>query len=357
MVDGIENLTIAEIDLNNPNQGNNQQNPEPIDPTKQKGPEGPTAFDESNWLKENFGEGITKDVIKERLNNQSAPVDPELLTIAENIKKEPNVKALVNYIAGGGRDIPFFHDLINTDVAAMSSFDKVLKQAILNNKDKSLTPQVIESALRSKYNMLEDPRNSGLGREYSDIEKNEGLFRLSQDATAAEEFIVNLQNSAKLTAPEQKQQQMAVTETERIKLWEPEFGKGMGKITVPNKVTIGDVTLEEAFEYELSAEEQQQYNDLFKQNVKSYQGLELNEKNLATLRGFTNKIFAGALMEKITSLAYSRGAVSGAKALAAKYGGIDLGKENSNQPDKGGEKQVVIQDVNTGNGGNSQNYW
>lgn len=352
----IENLEVKEIDLNSQQPGNNGTNNPPNPPDPNKGPEAQT-FDENKWITENFGEGITKDVLKERLSAPKVDLDPETLSIAENLKKEPNTKALLNYIAGGGRDIPFFHDLINTDVAALSSFDKVLKQAILTNKDKSLTPQVIESALRSKYNMLENPRESALGREYNDVEKNEGLFKLSQDATAAEEFIVKLQNEARLSEPQKQELKTAETESARLKTWEPEFSKGMGKISIPNKVTVGDLTIDQPFDYELSPEEQQQYSQLFKQTVTNYKGVELNEKNLTALRNYTNQMFAGALMNKLTAMAFSDGAKAGAKALAAKHGGIELGKDFDKKPDGNVQNKVVVQDISVGNGGNNKSNW
>lgn len=317
------------------------------------------AFDEATYLKTTFGEDfVSKDAILERLKAPKVEYDPELLSIAEKIKKEPNVKALVDYVSNGGRDIPFFHDLINTDVTQLDSFSKVLKQAILTNKDPQQTPKSIEIALRKKYNMLENPRESSLQRDYFDDEKNEGQFALSKDAVAAEQFITELQTKARLSEPEKQQLQTEQSEQVRLQQWEPEFAKPMETIKIPNKVTVGDVTFEEEFSYELSPEEQELYNKQFRQTVANFKGAANSEQNVKILRDFTNKIIAGSLNSKITALAFQRGASSMAKQLAAKYSGIKLGPDESNNGGGAGDdKKVIVRSLNDNNGGDNTNLW
>lgn len=257
-----------------------------------------TEFNEAEYLKRNFGEEfVNVDLIKQRLSSASLDKDIEaLLPDVRFVKENPEAFELAKVAAKDPGRVESYLQAMKMDIGKMSDLDKLVKQQALQF---NLPEDKVRIALEAKYKLDEDGH-------YTDTEKVIEEIRLRQDAVAAEQFLQDFQNKAKLPEPQRKLAEDAEKTAQNVErnraAWKPKIDALASGLKIDNSQVFdyGSDKVPVDFNYELSEADRTEYRNIL-ESIVSNGGFEANDKNAEQIQAMASAVFMRNQFPKIAS--------------------------------------------------------
>lgn len=293
--------------------------------------DGKSAFDEAKYLTEKFGSANPDEINQALVLGKNYKQFESHIATAQKIAKNPNLAAFVDYVDGGGQDVPFIWNLVNTKVEELSNFDAIVLRELFENKDPETTKEIIEAVNRDKYLM----------DSTEDKDKDKSKYMLGKEGAAAKEFLKSQQSKYTLTDPQTKAAEQQQSELQRVKSWEPHI-KGHDGISLKQQLKSSDIDLPVDFKWTPDEKANALYQQILTQTIKDV-GLPYNNQNLETVRRLSNSIFVEHYLPQILSAAMSQTLTSAHKVFAAKYNGIPPEEQQQQIPGNGQGEDITVQ--------------
>lgn len=301
-----------------------------------------SQFDEGKFLTEKFGVSNADEIKQALVLGKNYKTLESHIGIAEKIAKNPNLKSFVDYVDGGGRDVPFIWNLVNTKVDDLSNFDALVLKDLFENKDPETTREIIETVLKDKYKMdSEDLKD-----------KDASKYMLGKDGAVAKEFLKDQQAKYTLKDPEKEKIANQQSENERIQSWQPAI-KGHEGIGLKQQLKSGDIDFPVDFKWTPDEKANTLYQQILSQTIKDV-GLPYSDKNLAIVQQLSNSIFVAQYLPQIIQAAMSQTLTAAHKKFAEKYNGIQPENGTEIIPGNGQGEEITVSRHETPKKGN---YW